>query len=482
MSKYHGARPGRKPKAAFHARGPATLAIGVATALIIPITPGAAQAGPPSTSPAAAVHVANPYTGASNYVNPDWSAKVKLSANEKEAVEGGLTNSMLKIANQPTAVWFNTTKSITAGRGIRGHLDAALAQRRAGDKPVVVTLVLNAVPGRDCRPRWSTMSDLTASLDDDRYRTQFIDPIAKALADPAYADLRIATILEPDALRDILLYGAVAYPDVECYDDQLVGSYLQGIRYALTKLHAVGNVYTYLDLAGSAVAGWQDRFGLTVELLKGAASGTPAGLSSVDGFATNTASYVPLAEPFVAAAPQALAAKIKESRFYDWNPNYEESTFAAAIGKKLISSGFPSRIGLLIDTSRNGWGGDARPEAASTSQDLNTFVDESRLDRRPNRLAVCNQVGAGLGARPTASPVSGVHAYLWVKPPGESDGTSDPNVSEEVEIYDPECDPTAPWYLGTTELETNAMSDTPPRGQWHSAQFADLVRNAYPAL
>ena len=74
--------------------------------------------------------------------------------------------------------------------------------------------------------------------------------------------------------------------------------------------------------------------------------------------------------------------------------------------------------------SRNGWGGSARPKAASTSTNVDTFVDESRIDRRIHAGNWCNQSGAGLGERPRASPADGIDAYVWIKPPGESDGSS----------------------------------------------------------
>ena len=85
-----------------------------------------------------------------------------------------------------------------------------------------------------------------------------------------------------------------------------------------------------------------------------------------------------------------------------------------------------------------------------------------------------------MGARPVASPLPGVDAYLWIKPPGESDGASSPILNEgpvrEIERY---CDPTA---LTNDRYPTNALADAPSAGRWHHEQFAMLVRNAHPAL
>jgi cellulose 1,4-beta-cellobiosidase len=73
---------------------------------------------------------------------------------------------------------------------------------------------------------------------------------------------------------------------------------------------------------------------------------------------------------------------------------------------------------MLIDTSRDGWGRADRPAAVSTFTDLNTYVDDSRVDRRPQRGDGCNQKGAG------------IDAYVWVKPPGESDGVSQAGITD----------------------------------------------------
>jgi endoglucanase len=50
-------------------------------------------------------------------------------------------------------------------------------------------------------------------------------------------------------------------------------------------------------------------------------------------------------------------------------------------------------------------------------------IDTSRNGRGPGSGGFCNPAGTGLGEPPTATtgdPL--VHAFLWVKRPGESDG------------------------------------------------------------
>jgi cellulase/cellobiase CelA1 len=138
---------------------------------------------------------------------------------------------------------------------------------------------------------------------------------------------------------------------------------------------------------------------------------------------------------------------------------------------------------MLIDTSRNGWGGTARPSGASTSSNLNTFVDASRVDRRLHRGNWCNQAG-GIGARPTPAPLAGFDAYVWVKPPGESDGTSDSSQTtpdSEGKLFDSMCDPNCQSRYNSA-FKTGALAGAPAAGHWFESQFETLVRNANPAL
>ena len=137
------------------------------------------------------------------------------------------------------------------------------------------------------------------------------------------------------------------------------------------------------------------------------------------------------------------------STFYEFNPRFDERDFATDLRAQFASRGCnaPQQCGMLIDTSRNGWGGPNRPTAVSTSTDLNTYVNQSKVDRRPHRGGWCNQVGAGIGARPTSNTgIPNVDAFVWVKPPGESDGVSQAGVidpDDPAKGFDAMCDPNA---------------------------------------
>ncbi|MFD1146533.1 glycoside hydrolase family 6 protein [Saccharothrix hoggarensis] len=104
------------------------------------------------------------------------------------------------------------------------------------------------------------------------------------------------------------------------------------------------------------------------------------------------------------------------------------------------------------------------------------------MDRRFQKGNWCNQSGAGLGERPKAAPKPNIDAYVWIKPPGESDGSSTEIPNDEGKGFDRMCDPT---YTGNPRNGNNmsgALPDAPLSGHWFSAQFQELMRNAYPAL
>jgi chitodextrinase len=143
----------------------------------------------------------------------------------------------------------------------------------------------------------------------------------------------------------------------------------------------------------------------------------------------------------------------------------------------MAGKGMSDTIGMLIDTSRNGWGGSSRPTKASTSTDVDKFVNESRIDRRTNAGAWCNQSGAGLGERPRAVDADGIQAYVWIKPPGESDGASP--TADGSKGIETACDPSA-LLFGT--YATGALPNAPISERWFPAAFQELMANAYPPL
>jgi cellulose 1,4-beta-cellobiosidase len=441
--------------------------------------------------------VPNPYDGALGYVNAEWSSKVKAAAAATTDTE--LAGKIDKIANTSTAVWFSKIADLADKEGhlgLRGHLDAALAQAKAKHRIVAVTIVVYDLPNRDCA---SSASAGELSVADDglnRYKEEYIDPIATILADPKYSPLRVVAIVEPDSLPNLVtnvgLKDDAALP--KC--DEAAPAYTQGIQYAINQLHAIPNVYLYADIGQPAWLGWSlaDVAATDTTPAKTGAittyfdilSNTDSGVHSIDGIISNVSNYVPLSEPLLQnpdlyvgvanAWDGTTGGPVKSAEFYGWNSYLDNGKYTADFRDGLVAKGFPSTLSILIDSSRNGWGGSARPTTLTAPEDLSTvsppaYVAPNKVDRRAARSQWCNQAGAGLGARPRVWPTATVAAYVWIKPPGESDGTSDTTLVSDPTLADEMC-----------STAKGAIANSPAAGEWFGAQFEELVQNAYPAI
>ena len=79
----------------------------------------------------------------------------------------------------------------------------------------------------------------------------------------------------------------------------------------------------------------------------------------------------------------------------------------------------------------------------------------------------CNLKGTGFGVRPTTNTGDALEdAFVWIKPGGEADGTSDSSAAR----YDYHCG------------ASDALTPAPQAGTWFQAYFAQLVQNANPSL
>jgi cellulose 1,4-beta-cellobiosidase len=429
-------------------------------------------------SAALAQHVDNPYTGATVYKNPDYAAKVQTSIDQ--TTDANLRTKMAAVAQIPSYVWLDRMAAIAGSAtetGLQEHLDNALAQKGSG--PIIAQFVIYDLPGRDCHALASNGELPLTAAGLATYKTSYIDPIVAIMSQPQYAGIRIVTVIEPDSLPNLVTNLSTP----ACGQASSTGIYVQATQYALNRLHALPNVYTYMDLGHSGWLGWPTNAGPAVTLFTQVADGTTAKRASVDGFVTDTANTTPLREPLMTATQSISGQPVMNSNYFQFNPDIDEASFTADMYARFTGAGWPASIGFLIDTSRNGWGGSNRPTAASTSTDLNTFVNATRIDPRPHRGLWCNQNGAGLGERPQVSPpgfpASHLDAFVWVKPPGDSDGSSSLIPNNEGKGFDRFCDPTFTTPDGTL---TNALPNAPISGQWFHTQFVQLVQNAFPAV
>ncbi|MFC8415949.1 cellulose 1,4-beta-cellobiosidase [Streptomyces coelicoflavus] len=435
-----------------------------------PTDPPTDPTDPPTDPTGPGDRVDNPYDGAQVYVNPEWSANA--------AAEPGGD----RIADEPTGVWLDRIAAIegaNGGMGLRDHLDAALEQKGSGE--MVVQLVIYNLPGRDCSALASNGE--LGPTEIDRYKTEYIDPIAEILADSKYAGLRIVTTVEIDSLPN-LITNVTGRPTVteNCDVMKANGNYQKGVGYALNKLADAGNVYNYVDAGHHGWLGWDSNFDPSAEIFKTAATTEGATLDDVHGFIVNTANYSALKEEHFKITDSVNGTSVRQSDWVDWNQYTDELSYAQAMRDKLVSLGFDQNLGMLIDTSRNGWGGADRPTGPGATTDVNTYVDGGRYDRRIHPGNWCNQSGAGLGERPQASPAEGIDAYVWMKPPGESDGSSKLIDNPDGKGFDRMCDPTYTGNPRNGNSMSGALPDAPISGAWFSAQFQELMKNAYPPL
>ena len=373
--------------------------------------PPVAAALEPATTPHAPSDV-NPFEGARIYGDPDFAQLVNRAggtAAEKAALR--------KVAGIPTAVWLETTEN---ARETSRWLDDAARQQAAGGTPVVPVFVIYNLPNRDCAAEGSR-GELTADEGGEaRYQKEFIDVIAAHFR--AHANQRIVAIVEPDSLANL----ATNLDKPRCAASADI--YQRGVAYAIAKL-SLPNVFVYLDAAHGGWLGWGQNRPKIAAIFRDvlAAAGGP---DRIRGFALNISNYNPARDP---AGTRANP---------DNEPPPDEVTYAGDLSKALAKVGIKGK-GFLIDTARNG-----------------------RAGLRTDPGNWCNVKGAGLGERPAAAPAPLVDAYLWVKTPGESDGTSDPKQPR----YDANCS------------SDDAHPGAPQAGELFQPYLLDLVKNANPPL
>jgi cellulose 1,4-beta-cellobiosidase len=462
-----------------HPARASSLALVVGAALLMPWWGvQAAQAAPASPAAAAAAHASNPFAGSTPYLNPDYVSEVQTQA----SADGNSAEA--KVGTYQTAIWMDHIGAIAGDGGhlgLKAQLDKAETQAQGSSTPVMVEVVVYDLPGRDCAALASNGEIPATDAGLTQYESQYIDPIVAIEGASGYSNLRIVNFVEPDSLPNAVTnQSKTACAAATPY-------YEKGIAYALGKLHGIGSqIYNYLDIGHSGWLGWPNNMtGAGPEYAKvvQAASG---GYATVDGFVSDTANTTPSDEPFLPNSSLTVGGQpLKSANFYQYNPYFDEHSYDEAMYSEFVSSGFPSSVGMIIDTSRNGWGGPSRPTSLNSSPtDVNSYVTANKVDQRPFRGDWCNVNGAGIGARPQASPYgSGDHiiADVWIKPPGESDGDY-PTASHSH--GDPHCDPAGTQTDGNGgTYPTDAIPGYDvPAGQWFGFQFQQLVQNAYPSL
>ncbi len=281
-------------------------------------------------------------------------------------------------------MWLDRVDAIAGGAlnsnrlSLAGHLDAALQQAAAANKPGLVLLVIYDLPDRDCKSSASN-GELHGTDGLATYKSKYIDVIAQTLASkPAYASLRIVTVIEPDSIPNLVTNQNIP----ACATAIQSGVYIDGVSYAIQKLSALPNVYLYMDIAHSGWLGWPAQITAAVKqyttLINTATNNKP---SLIRGFATDIANYTPVQEPFLNPNDQAVLS----DSFYQYNPCFDELTFVRNLAAGFKGAGM-TEVGFIMDSSRSGW-----DPTVNTGQPI---------DKRKARGDWCNVSGAGIDRLP----------------------------------------------------------------------------------
>lgn len=84
-----------------------------------------------------------------------------------------------------------------------------------------------------------------------------------------------------------------------------------------------------------------------------------------------------------------------------------------------------------------------------------------------------------MGLPPAAAPGGHLDAFVWIKPAGESDGSSRLIKNNQGKGFDKMCDPN---FITADGVLTGALPNAPIAGEWFHDQFVMLINNAYPAI
>ncbi|KAF2866512.1 cellobiohydrolase-like protein II precursor [Massariosphaeria phaeospora] len=365
------------------------------------------QAAAPCTT--AVTLTGNPFTGRKMFANKDYTEKVRLAADQ--ITDASLKAKALKVAEAGTFLWMDTRAKIET-------LEDNIKDVPCGS---IAGVVIYDLPGRDCAAKASN-GELAVG-DISVYKSEYIDPIVAIFK--KYPNTAFALVIEPDSLPNL-----VTNADLQTCKDSATG-YREGVAYALKSLN-LPNIAMYIDAGHGGWLGWNDNLKPGAKEL-GTVYKNAGSPKQVRGIATNVAGWNSF---------DMSPGEFSKATDAQWNKAQNEKQYITLFSPELKSAGMPGQA--IVDTARNG------------VQNL-----------RKEWGHWCNVKGAGFGPRPTSTTGSTlVDAFVWVKPGGESDGTSDTSADR----FDSFCG------------YEDAYQPAPEAGQWNQAYFEDLVKNAKPAL
>lgn len=382
---------------------------------------------PGDDDPLALTCGANPYQGFAMTLNPRYTDQVRNQSLPK--VRGTpLESTVQRLTQTSTAVWIDRIDSI---KKIAPALNEAEKAKQNGQTPITTFVVYN-LPVRDCAA-YASAGEL-GPQDMNRYKHEFIDPIRAAFQDAGKRGLPISVVLEVDSLPNLV----TNLDKARC--NQAAPLYKEGIAYAIKKL-SLPNVSIYLDVAHSGWVGWETNRKGIAKLYKEVID-LGGGPDKIRGFATNVSNYTPLSRP----------GADRTNDYFQYNDAVDELTLVKLLMQNFKEVGLDKK-GFIIDTSRNG-----------------------ALYPRDDWGEWCNVKGAALGRFPTINPRPSdgqcVDAYLWIKPPGESDGTTEQQSSR----YDQMCDL---GFYGANDPDRGNRR-APEAGAWFHDHLMEMIKNSMP--
>jgi endoglucanase len=158
----------------------------------------------------------------------------------------------------------------------------------------------------------------------------------------------------------------------------------------------------------------------------------------------------------------------------NYTPDFEAGITAGIAG---LMGGASAQVHFVVDTSRNGTGtlNTAPYPAAPYNQPASVIAGLTSGEW-------CNPFGAGLGLRPTANTGTPLlDADLWVKIPGQSDGSCD--IAGGARAWD--YSQYSPWALtGDAQNHFDPLwgEVDPAASAWFGDQALQLARKATPSL
>jgi endoglucanase len=437
-----------------------TIALTLLCGAVSPAFAGSAHRLPPGTR----FYTPPPNTQAVTHI-----AALKAAGKDRDAAL------VQRLVDTPQAVWFTGGTPAEVTVKARETVTAAARQHR------IPVLVVYNIPFRDC-----AQYSAGGALSTDDYLS-WIDGLASGLGRQ-----KAVVLLESDSLGIIPFNTDLSGAAEWCRPTDAAGNPQPGAsaaeRYralngAVDRLTRLPNLSVYLDGTHS---GWLSVGDVADRLVK-------AGVLRTKGFFLNVANYQ------LTERQQKYGTWISECIAYANNPEdggrrlgrydecgsqYSPATAADFSTWGLTDKWYADNLGsavatkhFVVDTSRNGRG----------PNDMSGYAGEPY--HQPADVVAklaggswCNPPGAGAGLRPTAhTGVPLLDAYLWVKLPGESDGSCDTAGGARAWDY------TAynPWQVPAADqprFDPLWGLVNPAAGQWFPEQALELAAKADPPL